>query len=144
MELSYFPEVLVCETDSSVGGKRFVFRAANSPQGFRGLCIGLLCSTGRAMGKQRHNCAAEFMESLQKQGGRDKLSEQTARNAFCRWRDGWTDGQAQHRPVRVPEGLRKYCVLKEGLCTPRMLLRGGAASSPSQRWGNWGTKHFSN
>lgn len=62
----------------------------------------------------------------------------------CRWRDGWTDGQAQHCPVRVPEGLRKYCVPKEGLCTPRMLLRGAAASSPSQRWGNWGTKHFSN
>jgi len=36
MELSYFPEVLVCEADSSVGGERFVFRAANSPKGSRG------------------------------------------------------------------------------------------------------------
>lgn len=33
MELSYFPEVLVCETDSSVGGERFVFRATKSPKG---------------------------------------------------------------------------------------------------------------
>lgn len=36
MELSYFPEVLVGEADSSVGGERFVFRAANSPKGSQG------------------------------------------------------------------------------------------------------------
>lgn len=35
-ELSCFPEVLVCETDSSVGGERFVFRAVNSPKGSPG------------------------------------------------------------------------------------------------------------
>lgn len=33
MGLSYFPEVLVCEAHSSVGGERFVFRAADSPKG---------------------------------------------------------------------------------------------------------------
>ena len=108
------------------------------PKGPEALCIALFCGMGRAMGKQRYNCAAGFMESysLQEQGDRDKLPKQTVCNASCRWRDGWTDGEAQHCPVRVPEVLRNYCVPKEGLCTPRTLLRGGAASSPSQRWGN--------
>lgn len=108
------------------------------PKGPKALCTSLLCGTGREMGERRHSCAAGFMESysLQKRGGRDKLLEQTARSASCTWRDGWTDGQAQHRPIRMPEVLRKYYIPKEGLCTPRTLLRGEAASSPSQRWGN--------
>lgn len=77
---------------------------------------------------------------------RDSLPEQGDRlsDASCRWRDGWTDGQAQHCLVRVPGELRKFCVSVEGLGTPRTLLRGGAAPSPSQRWGNQGTKQFSN
>lgn len=38
LELSYFPEVLVCEADSSVGGEGFVSRAAHSPKANPWLC----------------------------------------------------------------------------------------------------------
>jgi len=105
------------------------------PKGPGALCITLLCSTGRAMGKQRHSCAAGFMErhSLQEQGGQGRAPGPDACNDSCTQRHGWTDGQAQHCQVRVPEVLRKYCAPEEGLCTPRTFLRGGAALSPSQR-----------
>lgn len=134
MELSYFPEVLVCEADYSVGGERFVFRAANSPKGSRGPCASL-CSAVQA-GQWGSRGTAALQGLWRVTACKSKLPEQTACNASCKWRDGWTDGQAQHCPVRVPEVLRKYCVPRVGLCTPSRLLRGGAAASPSQRWGN--------
>lgn len=111
MELSYFPEVLVCEADSSVGGEGFVFRAANGPKASRGPVHGFALQSGQG---NRELGAAEAQQGARRETACQSKGTDLS-DASCRWRDGWTGGQAQHCPVRVPEELRKYYVPIEGL-----------------------------
>lgn len=103
--------MLVCEADSSVGGEGFVFRAANSPKASRGPVHLFALQSGQG---NREKGAAEEQQGVWRETACQSKGTDLS-DASGRWRDGWTDGQARHRPVRVPEELKKYCVPIEGL-----------------------------
>lgn len=86
VELSYFPEVLVCEADSSVGGEGFVFRAANSPKASRGPVHRFALQSGQG---NRESEAAE----AQQRAWRETACQ--SKGTDCEWcflqMEGWMD-----------------------------------------------------
>lgn len=102
MELSYFAEVLECEADSSVGGERFVFRAANSPKGSQGPVHRFALQYRQGSGEREAQLCCRVYEELQsaRAGGQGQAPQSRLRAILLA--DGGMDGQMdRHSTVQL-------------------------------------------